>query len=91
MWFCTLECTFSKPFVLTCLVGRWGVVVWLTNVADLSPSAQVDVALSSYRAAKLHCVFVAVLLCWWLLVEPFSSIGPLSSRKPCAQVSCMIT
>ena len=38
---------FSKPFVLTCCVGRWEMIVWLTNVVDPSPSAQVDVAPST--------------------------------------------
>jgi len=39
--------TFSEPFVLTCRVGRWGMIVWLTNVSDPSPSAQADVAPST--------------------------------------------
>jgi len=30
-----------------CRVGRWGIIVWLTNAAEPSPSAQVDVAPST--------------------------------------------
>ena len=37
----------SEPFVLTCRVGRWEMVVWLTIVSYPSPSAQVDVAPST--------------------------------------------
>ena len=39
--------SFSESLVLTCRMGRWGMVVCLTNVADPSPSAQVDVAPST--------------------------------------------
>ena len=38
---------FLEPFVLTCCLGRRGMIVWLTSAADPSPSKQVDVAPST--------------------------------------------
>ena len=45
-----------KVIVLLSRVGRWEMIVWLTNVADPSPSAQVYVSPSMGGVNTTLCV-----------------------------------